>query len=68
MSKYKFPSKILTKEELEKLPTKRILAYKKKYFKCEERHKDMMPDEYMVYLESYFMLKDILAGRENVEK
>ncbi len=51
----------LTREELEKLPTKRILAYKKKYFYSLDALEDTESSE------EYRMIKEILSKREHVE-
>lgn len=54
---------MLTKEQLEKLPTKRLLAYKRKWNK-------MSPTEYQEDLDwevHMKLIKSILATREHVE-
>lgn len=64
--------KFLTKEELEKLTTKRLLAYKNKLMKCPEGY-DWEPDSsYRItkqdpkWQEIYSLVKDILSKREHV--
>jgi hypothetical protein len=63
--------KLLSKDELEKLNTKRLLAYKNKlmkvpedyYFEDRTKINKAMPE----WQETYSYLKAILASREHIE-
>ena len=63
----------LTKEQLEKLTTKRLLAYKNKLMKYPETKNwddpnGRMSKEHQVWKNAYQDLKDVLSTRENIEK
>ena len=72
----------LTKEQLEKLPTKRLLAYKKKNFPhpgkidcsecidtCHNYNEYARCSQYgPEYIETYETIKSILATREHVKR
>lgn len=67
---------LLTKEQLEKLPTKRLLAYKKSLMACQNTpHEDDWgnPRNYVTkadpqWLDAYNTLKTILNTREHVNR
>lgn len=71
--------KYLTIEEMKKLTTERLMAYKRKYFgssvyPCCKVCEDHICGDYCKYLENkknhfdtYFNLKNILSERENLK-
>jgi hypothetical protein len=84
-SSYKRSSmKILTRQEMEKLNTKRLLAYKNRLLKvrdattcadsdCETEIKDLEATNALtksspIWIETYAAVKDILSTREHIEK
>ena len=74
--------KVITREELEKLHTKQLLAYLKRLHQCEESFEGSdwdenrdLTDEVMIHFKqtekwkfAYRTVKSILSGREHVER
>lgn len=66
--------KILSKEELEKLSTKRLLAYKNKLMKVPEEadwdnsNPNKIHKKHPIWKKVYQDVKDVLQSREHVEK
>lgn len=66
--------KILSKEELEKLSTKRLLAYKNRLMKVPEeadtdnKNPDYMYKGHSIWKRLYQDVKDVLKTREHIEK
>ena len=63
----------LTKEELQKLTTKRLLAYKNKLMKCpetpnwDEYNRPVMNKQDPKWQDLYAMVKEVLSSREHVD-
>ena len=69
-------TKYLTEQELEKLTTKRLLAYKKKNFKSSDlphfKYDYMSVKDWDIavkhYEDTYAIIKRLLATREHIDK
>lgn len=64
--------KMLSKQELEKLTTKRLLAYKNKLMQVpegpsfDEDNVDRMNKQNVEWQHAYFLVKEVLSTREHV--
>lgn len=62
---------VLSKEKLEKLTTKRLLAYKNsllRYHNTSDWDQETFSKESLEWQETYKIVKEILSAREHVER